>query len=117
MENKLCNASYCVIWRGFFTAVCLRLAFRCRKGTALYCVLALNKYNTLLVKKIHNAGYCVVGRWFFTAVCLRLAVSCCKGTALFDSSLYHRGKKNILKYSDNIMIYHYITGGKKKILN
>ena len=71
---------------------------------------------TLLVEKIRNAGYCVMGRWFFTAVCLRLAFSCCKVTALFDLSLYHRGKKKILKYSDDIMIYHYITGGKKKIL-
>ena len=68
------------------------------------------------MEKIRNAGYCVMGRWFFTAVCLRLAFSCCKGTALFDLSLYHREKKNFLKYSDNIMIYHYITGGRRKFL-
>ena len=83
MENKLRNASYCVMGRWFFTAVCLRLAFRCCKGTALYLLLALNKYNTLLVEKIRNVSYYVMGRWFFTAVCLRLAFSCCKGTALF----------------------------------
>ena len=69
------------------------------------------------MEKIRNAGYCVMGRLFFAAVCLRLAFSCCKGTALFDLALYHKGKKNILKYSENIMIYHYIIEGKRKILN
>ena len=36
--------------RWFFTAVCLRLAFRCCKETALY--LALNKYNTYSVTRL-----------------------------------------------------------------
>ena len=34
---------------------------------------------------------------------------------MHDLSLYYGGKKKLLlnKYSDNIMIYHYITGGRR----